>query len=157
MTKESKHSKSSKDRDEEGKDKKAHKHESKHKKEHRDKDKKSKRHKEVSLERRYDGPVTPISEDDYFTKSTEFRTWLHRALQTNFEDLTSKEAHSLFKQFVSAYNAGALDAMYYSTIPLELRRAVGTAHRWAIRLSEADAVQLSDLAEDVDHQTRRPL
>jgi hypothetical protein len=95
--------KHSKDKDREEKSKKDHKHKSKH----HDKDK-----HHSSGERR---EVTePISEEDFFNKSEEFRVWLKLSKGLYFEDLTSKDARKIFdKDFVKDYNKGKLSAMYY--------------------------------------------
>lgn len=67
-----------------------------------------------------------ISEDDYYLKSAEFRTWLSKEVfsvfltywvistlyfqrETFFSELTSEESRSLFRKFVTKWNKGLLD------------------------------------------------
>lgn len=53
--------------------------------------------------------VLEISEDDYYTKSTEFRLWLRRAKKKYFEEMTADETRRYFKKFVKAWNNFDLD------------------------------------------------
>lgn len=100
--------KHSKDKDSGEKSKKDHKHKSK---DHDRERKSSSGDKESKSER---PKVKPISEDEFFTKSEEFRVWLKLSKNVYFEDLSSKEAHKIFeKEFVKDYNKGKLTAMYY--------------------------------------------
>jgi hypothetical protein len=106
MGKESK--KHSKEKDREEKSKKDHKHKSKH----HEKDKHHSSSSSSSGERRE--VTTPITEEDFFNKSEEFRVWLKLSKGQYFEDLSSKDARKVFeKDFVKDYNKGKLSAMYY--------------------------------------------
>lgn len=117
-----KSSKDEKDRRQK-KDKKAHKshRSSKHKsekKEHKHDRKSEKAEKESrSRMRRQD----QISEQDYFSKNLEFKVYLFQHTKKgskgfkNFEDLSSDEAHKLFRDyFVPDYNEGKLNEMFYT-------------------------------------------
>ena len=111
--------------DDEDRDRKRHHH---HKKD-RDKDKKHKsdhhEKRRSDRERAEKQPPThsdidPISEDDYFKRSAEFRDWLREDRGRYFEDLTSEDARKQFKKFVSKWNAGECAAP--STSRMELSR-----------------------------------
>jgi len=52
-----------------------------------------------------------ISEDEYYTKSTEFRLWLRRSKKKYFEEMTADDARRYFKKFVKAWNNFDLDGM----------------------------------------------
>jgi hypothetical protein len=57
----------------------------------------------------------PITEEDYFAKSQEFRIWLRQYHHPSFEALSSKEAHHIFVDlFLPAYNAGSLPPYFYT-------------------------------------------
>lgn len=100
--------KHSSDKEDREKSKKDHKHKSK---DHNRDKKETKREKESSSSR---PSVLPISIDEFFTKSEEFRVWLKLSKNTFFEDLTSKDARKIFeKDFVKDYNKGKLQSMYY--------------------------------------------
>ena len=111
--------KHSKEKDKSEKSKKDHKHKSKH----HDRDKGEDKQSKID---------NPISIDDFFHKSEEFRVWLKISKGMYFEDLTSKDARKLFeKDFVKDFNKGKLNKMYYDgNIPLEIRNsAVKTQHK----------------------------
>lgn len=98
----------SKDKDSSEKSKKEHKHKSK---DHDREKKSSSKDRDTKSEILN---ISPISSDDFFTKSEEFRVWLKLSENVFFEDLTSKEARKLFdKEFVKDYNKGKLTSMYY--------------------------------------------
>lgn len=109
MGKEKKHeSKSAKsnshDHGKANKDRKEKKEEKKDKKGKEKKGEKKKSNKHEKEKERL--PVdNPISQDDYFIKSPEFRCWLKTVKGRPFEDLTPKESHDIFKnEFVKDYN-----------------------------------------------------
>ncbi len=100
--------KHSKDKDSGEKSRKEHKHKSK---DHDRERKSSSKDKDSKTEH---SNINPISSDDFFTKSEEFRVWLKLSQNVFFEDLTSKEARKIFdKEFVKDYNKGKLTSMYY--------------------------------------------
>lgn len=100
--------KHSKDKDSGEKSRKEHKHKSK---DHDRERKSSSKDKDSKTEH---PNIKPISSDDFFTKSEEFRVWLKLSQNVFFEDLTSKEARKMFdKEFVKDYNKGKLTSMYY--------------------------------------------
>ncbi|CAM9856209.1 unnamed protein product [Discosporangium mesarthrocarpum] len=141
--------------------KKSKKHKKKHTKEKRDKkDTRSKRrestkghnndHVEVDIQ---------ITEADYFSRSTDFRVWLMTKRKTNFEDLTSKESHSLFAKFIKDWNLGKLEGFYYEgRIPEELQaKAKKTQHKWGFvkKLSDQDQMRLASAQDSVHSSTEK--
>ena len=131
--------------DDEDRDRKRHHH---HKKD-RDKGKKHKsdhhEKRRSDRERAEKQPPThsdidPISEDDYFKRSAEFRDWLREDRGRYFEDLTSEDARKQFKKFVSKWNAGELRSTIYKQNGTEQTASSRTKHVWgfASKLSDAD-------------------
>ena len=53
----------------------------------------------------------------YYARADEFRTWLRDAKDMYLDDIAAYEAQELFAQFVDRWNAGRLDASYYSDRP----------------------------------------
>jgi hypothetical protein len=102
--------------------------------------------------------LNPITEDDYFNKSQEFRVWLHEYKHPAFEAMTSKEAHHIFTDlFIVQYNTGSLSSYYYTgEFPSDLKHsALHTQHRWNIRLNPVERDQVQSVADSVDSQTRK--
>ncbi|GBB92547.1 hypothetical protein RclHR1_20200003 [Rhizophagus clarus] len=93
-----------------------------------------------------------ISEDDYFSKSTEFRIWLKENKDKFFDDLNSEQTHRYFKKFVSAWNKYKLDKKYYDGIrSSQLTSSETTRYKWKnlkINQDEIDTIKHS-----VDRQT----
>ncbi|CAG8743712.1 9968_t:CDS:2 [Rhizophagus irregularis] len=93
-----------------------------------------------------------ISVDDYFSKSTEFRTWLREDKDKFFDELSSEQAHRYFKKFVSAWNKHKLDKKYYDGIrSSQLTSSETTRYKWKnlkINQDEIDTIKHS-----VDRQT----
>ena len=72
----------------------------------------------------WDGPIEPISADDWFIKSNEFRLWLREERSLNLFEMETVEGKRLFNdEFVPAWNEGKLWAKYY--------RGVEAAHQAA--------------------------
>ena len=53
----------------------------------------------------------------YYAIADEFRDWLRDAKDMYLDDIEAYEAQELFAQFVDRWNAGRLDASYYSDRP----------------------------------------
>ncbi|KAG1666001.1 hypothetical protein FOA52_010099 [Chlamydomonas sp. UWO 241] len=68
-----------------------------------------------------------ITEDDYYTKATEFMAWLTDYRRLMFNDLTTEQQRKLFVGFVALWNAGRLPATYYAGMVAPAKR---TAHVW---------------------------
>mmetsp|Transcript_15065 Transcript_15065/g.20172 ORF Transcript_15065/g.20172 Transcript_15065/m.20172 type:complete len:214 (-) Transcript_15065:392-1033(-) len=149
--------------DSETEDKKKHrKHkDKKHKKKHKkDKKRRKQDHKETgetaAVGKANVPPSTSLSSDDYFLRNTEFRVWLHLQKKA-FDQMESKKTHSQFEKFITAWNEGSLDAMYYQdSIPMELIRASRrpTNHRWKFNISHRDETILSSVKETVKAATQ---
>mmetsp|Transcript_32848 Transcript_32848/g.59518 ORF Transcript_32848/g.59518 Transcript_32848/m.59518 type:complete len:357 (-) Transcript_32848:144-1214(-) len=54
-----------------------------------------------------------LSEKDFFLKSNEFSHWLIESQNKFLADLATAEARSLFLRFVSLWNSGCLEDVYY--------------------------------------------
>ena len=83
-------------------------------------------------------PSETISDDDYFARNREFATWLKEERQIFFSSLTSEASHSLFSEFVSAWNNGSLPAGYYSG-EIDLEAAPRSSHNWKLKTNAGDA------------------
>lgn len=70
-----------------------------------------------------------ISESDYYSKNNEFSAWLKEQKGVFFSDLSSEEAHKMFKRFVKDWNNQSLQSHYYEGIACGPR----TSHNWKIR------------------------
>ena len=53
-------------------------------------------------------PELKITEDDYFSRNSEFRLWLLEDRHVYFDDLKADEARRMFDKFVDKWNAGKL-------------------------------------------------
>jgi len=96
-----------------------------------------------------------ISEDDYFSKSEEFRVWLKLAKSIGFEALSTDEARAHFRSFMKEYNSRSLPDMYYQGIPQEIREvAMRSQHRWKFKMSEDEKDKVVSVADSVDFITR---
>ena len=104
--------------------------------------------------------VEPISEADYFLKTTEFQQWLHEEKRTFLDEITSEDARRNFKKFADAWNAGKLPSKYYSGDVGGVGKAAQpaasrTRHQWGFvsKLSDADQLQLDRAADQTKAQT----
>jgi hypothetical protein len=57
-----------------------------------------------------------LTEDDYFTRNTEFSSWLRQQKDIYFNDLDTETARRLFIDFTYLWNKGLLYGKYYHTI-----------------------------------------
>ncbi|CAI2172621.1 3920_t:CDS:2 [Funneliformis geosporum] len=93
-----------------------------------------------------------ISEDDYFSKSTEFRIWLRESKDKFFDELSSEQAHRYFKKFISSWNKCKLDKKYYDGIrSSQLMNSETTRYKWKNLKINQD--ELDSLKHSVDRQT----
>lgn len=77
----------------------------------------------------YDGPIEPISKDDYFTKNAEFAAWLKDSKGVFFSEQSTEQNRAAFDEFMAAWNGRRLPARLY-------RGEVGaarTSHAWGIK------------------------
>ncbi|KAF3436938.1 hypothetical protein FNV43_RR19691 [Rhamnella rubrinervis] len=73
--------------------------------------------------------IQELSNDDYFSKSNEFATWLKEEKDVFFSDLSSESAREMFSGFVKAWNNHTLESRYYEGIASGPR----SAHKWKIK------------------------
>ena len=92
------------------------------------------------------------AEDDYYARAAEFRTWLRDAKDLYLDDLAADEARRLFAQFVDRWNAGRLDAGYYSGEAAG-RGGKRTRHAWSFKLSDTEARGLASTRAAVSRQS----
>lgn len=76
-----------------------------------------------------DFPVKPISSEDYFVKNHEFSKWLKEQKGLTFNDMSSEETHSLFGEFLEAWNARLLSEDYYAG---QLGAVARTSYDWGL-------------------------
>ncbi|CAG8738285.1 2016_t:CDS:2, partial [Cetraspora pellucida] len=96
--------------------------------------------------------ITPISEDDYFSKSAEFRTWLREKKDKFFDELSSEQSRRYFKKFVSAWNKYKLNKKYYDGMrSSQLTSSETTRYKWKHLKINQD--ELETIKNSVDRQT----
>eukprot|EP01083_Nonionella_stella_P067032 177020_1 len=144
------------------------KHSKKHKKRsksHKKKDnrKKSSKRKKDRKSAKEDDPtvgpptakpgITPITTEDYFKRSAEFRVWMQSKHDLYLDEIDSKKAQKYFKKFVERWNLGKLNGSLYKGIDSSSIESGTTRHRWKFDISEKDQMQLSLTRDTVDTQT----
>ncbi|KAG0253608.1 hypothetical protein BG011_006258 [Mortierella polycephala] len=100
--------------------------------------------------------IKTISEEDYFTKSTEFRLWLRQAKKKYFEDLTADESRRYFRKFVKAWNNFELDESYYKGIrSSQLSSKSTTKYQWgfAKKIGKEDQSRVESIRDSIDTMT----
>mmetsp|Transcript_19248 Transcript_19248/g.24835 ORF Transcript_19248/g.24835 Transcript_19248/m.24835 type:complete len:190 (+) Transcript_19248:136-705(+) len=138
--------------------KKKHKKERKEKKHSKDKKKKHKKGKSKS-----NNPALlktkvtiQLSEEDYFTRSSEFRVWLWLEKKKCLDELLSEKSHEMFDKFVKKWNKGKLEGMYYEGIPDSvLQICKRSKHQWgfAKKMSPTDKLTLETAKDSVSLDT----
>jgi len=140
-------------------------HSKKKKESKRSDDKKSKKKHEVTTLQKILGdvqnkpPQNKIHKtESYFSHNSHFRLYLYyKKNGIYFEDLTTKESHSLFHSFVKEYNAGSLEQVFYKEdIPVDLLedcKLRSTQYDWKIRASERERSVLDQVKHRVRDQT----
>jgi len=104
-------------------------------------------------------PQEPLDTDtNYFSHNSHLRLYLFRNYGIYFEDLTSEESHDAFKEFVSKYNDGKLEAAYYDTtkgkLPQEaLDQCQRTQHKWNFKTNKVELQSLKIVRDGVKKQT----
>ncbi|KAJ3149692.1 hypothetical protein HDU86_006869 [Geranomyces michiganensis] len=85
-------------------------------------------------------------DDDYFSKATEFRTWLRLDKKKFFDDLSSRSAREYFAKFAKRWNKGKLEKRYYDGIASsDVPAAERTGYKWKFKnLDEAELVNAQD-------------
>lgn len=105
----------------------------------------------------HQNPPTPLdAETSYFSHNSHLRLYLYRTYGIHFEDLTSDEAREAFVEFSAKYNAGELEAAYYSPggLPQEaMDQCQRTQHRWKFRTNKVEERSLEVVRAGVRKQT----
>ncbi|CAO1634568.1 unnamed protein product [Sympodiomycopsis kandeliae] len=114
-----------------------------------------------------------LTPDDYYQKSTEYRHWLiHSGTASKLrkklnlsrskgppeggiylDELTSKEAHELFENFVDRWNDGKLNDEYYTGKLVSSKENTGYKWKFSGKTSEKDKVELERIRDGVDSLT----
>ncbi|CAG8628661.1 6072_t:CDS:2, partial [Ambispora leptoticha] len=106
---------------------------------------------EEHAQKRRESSNPQISEDDYYSKSTEFRTWLREEKQKYFDEMSSHQTRKYFRKFVRAWNKGKLDKKYYDGIrSSQVDSAESTRYKWKININQDE---LEQVKSSVDRQT----
>ncbi|KAH9081930.1 hypothetical protein EDB83DRAFT_2547723 [Lactarius deliciosus] len=85
-----------------------------------------------SPSRHLPGGAEPITESDYFLKSSEFRVWLKDDKRKYFDELSGEKARKYFHKFVKEWNRGKLDKSLYAGIDPSKQSATSqTAYKWS--------------------------
>ncbi|KAG0270420.1 hypothetical protein DFQ27_007572 [Actinomortierella ambigua] len=101
------------------------------------------------------GATAPISMDDYFLKSTEFRLWLRKVKKKYFDRLSSSRSHGYFRKFVKAWNNGDLDDTYYKGVRSSELASQGTKYKWGFvqKMGAKDQDELERTKDSIDSLT----
>ncbi|KAF9576817.1 hypothetical protein EC968_003324 [Mortierella alpina] len=100
--------------------------------------------------------IQTISEDDYFTKSAEFRLWLKQAKKKYFEDMSADDTRRYFKKFVRAWNNFDLDESYYKGIRSAQLSSKGTTkYQWGFvkKIAQEDKDRVESVRDSIDTMT----
>ncbi|KAI0001867.1 hypothetical protein BJV77DRAFT_1063253 [Russula vinacea] len=86
------------------------------------------------------GSAEPITESDYFLKSSEFRVWLKEEKHKYFDELSGDKARRYFHKFVKEWNRGKLDKSLYAGVDPSKQTATSqTAYKWAFTSNRTKA------------------
>ncbi|KAF9469511.1 hypothetical protein BDZ94DRAFT_1242569 [Collybia nuda] len=105
-----------------------------------------------SPERKLPNDVSPISESDYFQKSSEFRIWLKDEKGKYFDELSGDRARSYFRKFVKAWNRGKLPGSLYKGVdPTTIEATAQTKYKWsfASKATRADEEALRSARQQI--------
>ncbi|KAJ9474446.1 hypothetical protein PHBOTO_004479 [Pseudozyma hubeiensis] len=76
--------------------------------------------------------ASPLTSEDYFIRSSEFKHWLSSSKQLYLDEISSASARRYFDRFVRRWNTGRLDDPYYSGTIRSLDSSAGkTRHKWS--------------------------
>lgn len=92
-----------------------------------------------------------LTEDDYFSKSREFRVWLRENRDVNFEDLSTEKAKKYFSKFIVHWNDDKLDKKFYAGKVEQIR----TKHKWSFtnKINDVERMKLASVRDRVELQT----
>lgn len=97
-------------------------------------------------------------EKSYYSYHSKFRVYLYYHMNINFEDLSSKEARTIFKSFCNDFNAGKLEEIFYQpSIPDHiLEECKRTQHQWNFRMNnDFEEMKLRKVKKGVQIETER--
>lgn len=118
--------------------------------------KRSKRHgssSDTALPESLKSTISPITEDAYFEKSTEFRLWLKEHKHKYIDEISSKESRRYFKKFVAKWNDFELDAKFYRGLnSTQLTSSDSTRFKWSFA-KKIDQSELDSVRDSVDSMT----
>lgn len=101
-------------------------------------------------------PENPISKDDYFRLSSEFRIWLHEHKKIFFDELKSDETHKYFGKFVKKWNSGKLEKKYYEGIrSSQVDPAALTKYKWNFKGKGESSEKLEQIRTQIDRATNK--
>ncbi|GAC92857.1 hypothetical protein PHSY_000414 [Pseudozyma hubeiensis SY62] len=90
--------------------------------------------------------ASPLTSDDYFIRSSEFKHWLSSSKQLYLDEISSASARRYFDRFVRRWNAGRLDDPYYSGTIRSLDSSAGkTRHKWSFTTHQGYASEKAKL------------
>ncbi|WVO13831.1 hypothetical protein L204_101454 [Cryptococcus depauperatus] len=95
--------------------------------------------------------VKEISEDDYFLKSSEFKSWLKEERGKYLDEMSSESAHKYFRKFVRRWNDGELPRKHYNP-PKILPASSHTGYQWSFA-ERGDLPLLASVREEVNRMT----
>ncbi|KAL1921315.1 uncharacterized protein VTP21DRAFT_11031 [Calcarisporiella thermophila] len=97
--------------------------------------------------------IKPLTEENYFDKSSEFRVWLVEEKGKHFNDLSSEDTRKYFKKFVRAWNKYKLDKKYYVGISsTQLPVSATTSYKWKFA-KNINQDELDQIRDSVDTMT----
>lgn len=98
----------------------------------------------------------PISVDDFYSKSREFRAWLATSGKKPFGEMSGDESRKLFGTFCTLWNTGGLPPEYYTgRVDDDLAESGRTSFKWsfAANLGESDRMAMLSTRDTVHIET----
>ncbi|ORY39600.1 hypothetical protein BCR33DRAFT_699986 [Rhizoclosmatium globosum] len=95
----------------------------------------------------------PISDDDFYNKSSEFVVWLKEKKGKYLSDLSSKEARKYFAKFVKKWNR----CFYSGIASTDIDSNARSKHKWNFKVTEADEQRLVEAKDSVHSLTASAL
>ena len=95
--------------------------------------------------------VPPLTADEYFIRSSEFKAWLSTKSRY-LDEISSKDARRYFDRFVRRWNSGRLEDEYY-TGTVHSGPSISTRHRWGFTRDVQDEHELALIRDNVDTLT----
>lgn len=97
--------------------------------------------------------IQPITEEDYFEKSTEFRLWLKENKRKYIDEMSSKDSRRYFKKFVTKWNDFELEPKFYKGLnSTQLSGSDTTRFKWSFA-KKLDQMEMDSVRDSVDSMT----